>query len=170
MEYRYQAAFASGELIAFSMVAVVVFAIFNFREKARCFAGDVGSISIAFIIIFLVGSLMLATQNLVYIVLLGVYGVDSVLTIVHRLLRRENIFEAHRSHLYQVMANEGGLSHITVSCLYMALQAILCVQVVWITEWPVSFQAFYVISVLLSLAVGYVFVKWLFLKSDRRLN
>jgi hypothetical protein len=35
-----------------------------------------------------------------------VYGVDTFLTILYRLIRHENIFAAHRSHLYQILANE----------------------------------------------------------------
>ncbi len=34
------------------MISVVIFSIYNFRTKAKCFAGDVGSISMSFIILY----------------------------------------------------------------------------------------------------------------------
>ncbi len=105
--------------------AVVVFCFFNFRRKARCFAGDVGSVSIAFILLFLIGRLVLATGDFSWIVLLSVYGVDSVLTIIHRLMLHENIGLPHRKHLYQLMANELKMPHVVVSAIYMIAQTLV---------------------------------------------
>lgn len=104
------------------LLAVGVFCLFNFRKRANCFAGDVGSVGIAFIILFLLGKLILKTDDPGYLILLSVYGVDSVLTIVHRLLLHENIALPHRKHLYQLMANELHIPHIVVSLFYMFLQ------------------------------------------------
>ena len=115
--------FTDSALIATVICAVLVFNLFNFRTRAKCFAGDVGSVSIAFIILFLLGQLILKTSDLSYIILLAVYGVDSVLTIIHRLWLKENIFDAHRKHAYQLLANELGWKHIAVSSFYMILQA-----------------------------------------------
>lgn len=103
-------------------ISVLIFNYFNFRKKAKCFAGDAGSVSIAFILLFALGSLILKTGDLTYSIFLAVYGVDSIFTIIHRLILHENIFEAHRKHMYQIMANELHLPHITVSSIYMALQ------------------------------------------------
>lgn len=119
--------FVQPELIYIALISVLVFNFFNFRKKATCFAGDVGAVSIAFIILFVVGKLILATGDLSYIILLAVYGVDSVFTIIHRLLLRENIFEAHRKHAYQLMANELKIPHVAVSGLYMLLQALIAI-------------------------------------------
>ncbi len=107
------------------LIAVAVFNFFNFRKNAKCFAGDVGAVGIAFIILFALGKLMLATGDFSYIVILAVYGVDSVLTIIHRLMLRENIFDAHRKHAYQIMANELKLPHVVVSSFYAAMQALV---------------------------------------------
>ncbi|MEX2396191.1 MAG: hypothetical protein WD491_04155, partial [Balneolales bacterium] len=96
---------------------------------------------------------------LVYILFLGVYGVDSVLTIVHRLLKRENIFEAHRSHLYQVMANEGNIPHVKVSLIYMAVQAVVCVLVLWLSQMSFGYQVAGAIGILGLLSGGYVIMK-----------
>lgn len=115
--------FVDENLLYAMALALLVFNFFNFRRKARCFAGDVGSVSIAFIVVFLVGRLMIVTGNFAWIALLLVYGVDTVLTIVYRLMLRENIFEAHRKHLYQLLANESGMPHVKVSIIYMSVQA-----------------------------------------------
>lgn len=117
--------FVEQNLILTILCAVVVFCFFNFRRKAKCFAGDVGSVSIAFIILFLIGLLIIKTNNFSWIILLSVYGVDSVLTIVHRLMLRENIGLPHRKHLYQIMANELEVSHVKVSLTYMVVQGII---------------------------------------------
>jgi UDP-N-acetylmuramyl pentapeptide phosphotransferase/UDP-N-acetylglucosamine-1-phosphate transferase len=123
----YRVQFIDNELIYYVILSLLVFNYFNFRTKARCFAGDVGSISIAFILLFLLGKLIIATNDISYIVLLGVYGVDTVLTIIRRLLLKENIFEAHRKHVYQLLANEIKLPHVWVSSLYASLQALIIV-------------------------------------------
>ena len=107
-----------------AIIGVLVFSIFNFRPKgkAKCFAGDVGSIGIAFILLFALGRLMLATKDVTYIVFFLIYGVDGTLTICHRIMLHENLGEAHRKHVFQLMANELKMSHVTVSLLYMGLQ------------------------------------------------
>lgn len=114
--------YTNDSLILFMGIGVCVFLIFNFRKKARCFAGDVGSVLLAFIQLFFVMQLILKTGNYGWILIFLVYGVDSVVTIVYRIRNRENIFEAHRSHLYQYLSNELGISHLRVSLLYGALQ------------------------------------------------
>ncbi|MEQ8688300.1 MAG: glycosyltransferase family 4 protein [Imperialibacter sp.] len=105
-------------------LANLVFLWFNFRSKGRalCFAGDVGSVSMAFLVIFPMSLLIATTENLLFILLLAVYGVDSVISIIYRLIKRENIFEAHRTHLYQYLANEAGWSHQSVSLWYARFQ------------------------------------------------
>ena len=117
--------FVDERMIYTMMVAVLVFGVFNFRRKAKCFAGDVGAVSIAFVILFLLGRLILETGDWSYIIFLAVYGVDSVLTIVHRLMLHENIGLPHRKHMYQLMANELKISHVVVSLLYMVVQAVI---------------------------------------------
>ncbi len=119
--------FIMPELIYIAIVGCLVFNFFNFRKKAKCFAGDCGSVAMAFIILFLLGKLIIETENLSYIVLLLLYGVDSILTIIHRIMLNENIFEAHRKHAYQIMANELKVPHLVVSLWYMLLQSAIVV-------------------------------------------
>ena len=106
-------------------LAILVFCIFNFRKKAKCFAGDVGAISIAFILIFALGKLVVAQNDLTFIVFFTLYGVDTVLTICHRIMLHEHLGEAHRKHAYQIMANELKLPHTLVSAIYMVMQLVI---------------------------------------------
>ena len=130
--------FAPQSLIIVSILADLVFCYFNFRPKgkAKCFAGDVGSVGAAFIVIFLLGLLVFQTRDVTYIVFLAVYGIDSVFTIVHRILLHENLGEAHRKHAYQIMANELGMEHTVVSTLYMVLQLVICAGMILIPDTP----------------------------------
>lgn len=115
--------FIDGSFIKYAMIASLVFLFFNYRKEAKCFAGDVGSIAIAFWVIYLVLKLILVTNSLVWLLFLAVYGVDAVCTIIHRLYLKENIFEAHRLHLYQILSNEFKIQHRLVSLLYALVQA-----------------------------------------------
>ena len=117
--------FVESALINTVLCSVLVFCFFNFRKKAKCFAGDVGSVSIAFILLFLIGKLILTTGDFSWIILLSVYGVDSVLTIIHRLMLHENIGLPHRKHMYQLMANELKMPHVVVALIYMVAQAVI---------------------------------------------
>ena len=117
--------FVEPALINTVLCSVLVFCFFNFRKKAKCFAGDVGSVSIAFILLFLIGKLIIKTEDFSWIILLSVYGVDSVLTIIHRLMLHENIGLPHRKPMYQLMANELKIPHVGVSLIYMGAQALV---------------------------------------------
>ena len=122
--------FIDADFIQYAMMASLVFLFFNFRKKAKCFAGDVGSIAIAFWVIYLVLKLILVTNSLVWLLFLAVYGVETVCTILHRLYLKENIFEAHRLHLYQVLSNEYKMQHRWVAAFYGIAQVVISVLVV----------------------------------------
>jgi len=123
-------AFTPPDFINYAASACGVFLFFNFRKRAKCFAGDVGSMAVSFWIVTLLLQLMLATGSVIWILFLTVYGVDSVCTILHRLYLRQNIFEAHRMHFYQVLANERGISHLKVSVGYATAQFIICLVII----------------------------------------
>lgn len=114
--------FVDADFLIYPMMASVVFLFFNFRKKARCFAGDVGSIGLAFWVVTLLLLLMIKTHNLIWIGFLFVYGVDTVCTILHRIYLKQNIMEAHRLHFYQILVNECGISHLWVSIIYFIVQ------------------------------------------------
>ena len=149
--------FVDQRLIVVALLSDLVFCFFNFRPKgkAKCFAGDVGSVGAAFIVIFVLGLLILKTEDFTYIVFLAVYGVDSVLTIRHRILLHENLGEAHRKHAYQLMANELKMEHTLVSAIYMLLQLIISVGMILIPNTP-AWHWCYLIAVCLILAGAYL--------------
>lgn len=153
--------FVDSSLIMVAILSVLVFSIFNFRPKgkAKCFAGDVGSIGIAFIILFILGSVIIKTGDVTYLLLLIVYGVDACLTICHRILLHENLGEAHRKHVYQIMANELKIGHVTVSAFYMLLQLVISLAFIYLVPDTVLAHWIYLVAVLAVLAVAYVLFK-----------
>lgn len=144
--------FIDMNLIYVTGLSVLVFCFFNYRTKAKCFAGDVGAVSIAFILMFMLGALIMSTGQLWYLIFFGVYGVDSILTICHRLLLHENIFKAHRKHAYQLMANELHIPHVTVSTVYMILQVEVSLGAIYV---PIN-KWIYFFSVLVILCIAYL--------------
>lgn len=158
-------AFIDERLLFTVAIANGVFAFFNFRQKAKCFAGDVGSVCMSFILLFALISLIMQTGNPIYILFLAVYGADSVLTIIHRLMKRENIFEAHRSHLYQYLANEAKGNRLVISFSYGLLQVLIGLFVIEITKWEASQQWLCAGLILGGLVVLYVVWKGHLLKT-----
>lgn len=150
--------FVESSLIEVSILSVLVFCLFNFRPKgkAKCFAGDVGSIGMAFILLFVLGKLIIQTQDITYLVLLVVYGIDACLTIIHRMMLHEPLGQAHRKHAYQLMANELKIGHVKISLFYMLLQ--LVISLVFIYMIPVNMLAhwIYLLAVIIILAVVYI--------------
>ena len=156
-----QGVYFDQSLAVVTILSVLVFCIFNFRPKgrAKCFAGDVGSIGIAFIMLFLIGKVIIATGDLTYLIFLLVYGVDGVLTICHRIMLHENLGEAHRKHAYQLMANELKIGHVKVSLLYMAMQLVVSLGFIYVCPDNVFSHWMYLIGAFLLLAVAYVLFK-----------
>ena len=150
--------FVDNDLIVVTILADLVFCLFNFRpkNKAKCFAGDVGSVGMAFILLFVLGMLIMKTKDITWLVFLVVYGIDGCLTICHRIMLHEHLGEAHRKHAYQLMANELGMNHVTVSLIYTALQ--LAISLVMVFLIPNTFLAhwIYLIAVLIALGFAYV--------------
>lgn len=144
-----------------AIIGVLVFSIFNFRPKgkAKCFAGDVGSIGIAFIILFALGKLMLATQDVTWIVFFLVYGIDGSMTIFHRIMLHENLGQAHRKHAFQLMANELKMSHVTVSLLYVAMQLVVSLGFIYLCPNTILAHWIYLVCAGAALIVAYVLFK-----------
>ena len=150
--------FVAQSLIVTAILAALVFCFFNFRPKgkAKCFAGDVGSIGVAFIMLFLLGKVIMETRDITWLIFLLVYGVDGCLTIVHRIMLHENLGEAHRKHAYQLMANELKIGHVKVSAFYMALQLVVSLGFVYLCPNDALSHWLYLVGALAVLAVAYV--------------
>ena len=160
--------FVEQSLIISTILASLVFCIFNFRPKgkAKCFAGDVGSIGIAFIILFLLGNVMIETTDITWLIFLLVYGVDGCLTIVHRIMLHENLGEAHRKHAYQIMANELKVGHVKVALLYTVMQLVISLGFIYLCPDTVIAHWLYLVGVSAVLAVAYI----LFMKKNYHLH
>ena len=154
-------AFIDSSFLVVAIIGVLVFCIFNFRPKgkAKCFAGDVGSISIAFIMLYAIGRLVEQTQDITYLIFLLVYGIDGCLTIVHRIMLHENLGEAHRKHAYQLMANELKIGHVKVSSLYMLLQLAVSLGFIYLCPDSIAAHWGYLVGTAVVLGAAYVLFK-----------
>lgn len=150
--------FIEESYLVVAMIGVLVFCIFNFRPKgkAKCFAGDVGSIGIAFIMLFALGKLIVMKVDLSYWIFMVVYGVDGILTIFHRILLHENLGEAHRKHAYQLMANELKIDHLKISLLYMAVQLAVSLSFIYLCPDTVLAHWIFLICTGLLLSLSYL--------------
>jgi UDP-N-acetylmuramyl pentapeptide phosphotransferase/UDP-N-acetylglucosamine-1-phosphate transferase len=139
---QFKISFADIHFIVYPIFACLVFLFFNFRKIARCFAGDVGSMSIAFWVLALLGALVVKTKDFTYFLFLGVYGIEVVSTIIQRIKMKENILEAHRHHLYQLLVNKMNWQHLSVAALYGAIQLAINFSII---HWEFNFgKAFYI--------------------------
>jgi UDP-GlcNAc:undecaprenyl-phosphate GlcNAc-1-phosphate transferase len=146
------------------LAALAVFAYFNLRKKAKTFAGDVGSISIALLICYLILNLIITTGDLKWLLLLGVYGLDAVATIISRLIRKENIFEAHRSHFYQFLANDKKLDHVLVSIIYALSQLFLNIIIIYGSSLMVFLSFMFMVALYIVLRLIFEGKQKLFMK------
>ncbi|RDC54252.1 UDP-GlcNAc--UDP-phosphate GlcNAc-1-phosphate transferase [Pedobacter chinensis] len=153
--------FVANDLIIVAILSVIVFLFFNLRIKAKSFAGDVGSVGIAFILVFLIGSLIIMSQNLNYLLLLLLYGLDSITTIVFRLMRKENIFSAHRSHFYQFLANEKNIPHPLVAIGYAIVQLLFNGALIIV-------KPSYSLAIIYVILVGTLFIMLRFLLEGKK--
>lgn len=133
---QYGVAFTDAHFIIYPILASLVFLFFNFRKRAKCFAGDVGSMSIAFWVLALLGLLMVKTEDFTYLLFIAVYGIEVISTILQRIKLKENIFEAHRHHLYQLLVNQMKWSHLLVSTMYGVIQLLINFSIIY---WKLNF-------------------------------
>jgi UDP-N-acetylmuramyl pentapeptide phosphotransferase/UDP-N-acetylglucosamine-1-phosphate transferase len=130
---------AIGAAIALSAAA---FLLHN-RPPARIFMGDVGSGFLGYT--FAALPLLLAADGgtmdsgrlpVVGAAVVWPFLFDATFTFIRRLARGENVFEGHRSHVYQRLVIAGA-SHAQVSTLYVAWALISsALGVLWLWGWP----------------------------------
>lgn len=154
-------AFMEPSFLLVAILGVLVFCIFNFRPKgkAKCFAGDVGSVGIAFIMLFAIGKLVMHTGDVTWLILLLVYGVDGCLTICHRIMLHENLGEAHRKHVFQLMANELKIGHVKVTLIYMAMQLAVSLGFIYLCPNTIFAHWMYMVGAILVLSISYILFK-----------
>jgi Fuc2NAc and GlcNAc transferase len=133
-------------LLAF---AVAGFMYWNF-PRARIFMGDAGSgfLGITLGILSLQAAWTAPQFLWSWLILLGVFIVDATWTLLHRLVRGEKVYEAHRSHAYQFASRQFG-KHLPVTL------AVAAINVGWllpIALWVGSGK----INGLLALFIAYI--------------
>lgn len=151
--------FVDGDLLALSLLSVLAFGVFNFRKKALCFAGDIGSVMAGFLVVFLILKLILATGTFIWVLLLLIYGLDVVITIIQRLQNRENIFDAHKKHLFQVAVYKLGKSHLFISSLYGVVQFFVGVVILAVYSFDFERQLSWSLVILATGAFLYIYIK-----------
>jgi Fuc2NAc and GlcNAc transferase len=149
-----------GTVVAF---AAAGFAVHN-RPPATIFMGDVGSAFLGYL--FATLSLLALERNPILATagafLVWPFVFDTSLTFLRRARRREKVFSAHRSHLYQRLVI-AGLSHLKVSALYAGLDLIGIACAVVLYERPAAWPA---CLATLILAAGAL---WIFVvRTERR--
>jgi UDP-N-acetylmuramyl pentapeptide phosphotransferase/UDP-N-acetylglucosamine-1-phosphate transferase len=155
---NYQENIVSKNLMVFVMAAIIVFGYYNFRKKARMFAGDIGSISLAMVILFLGLKFIMVLHAPVIILMVAVYGVDSGITILYRLYLKEPVMEAHRHHIYQKLVDKAHWSHLKVSGVYALVQLLINVVVIYSYQLAFTTQLGIVTGVVLGLIICYKLV------------
>lgn len=122
--------FTINEFLYTNIIGVSIFLGLNLRRKALVFAGDTGSIALAFIIFYLMLNLIFKTGNYAYLLLFSVFGIDAGLTVIFKLLLRENIFVPHRDFLFKKLVHVGKYKHVNISIIYASLQALINIIVI----------------------------------------
>ncbi|QXP55241.1 UDP-GlcNAc--UDP-phosphate GlcNAc-1-phosphate transferase [Cellulophaga sp. HaHa_2_95] len=128
----FQSTFIDNHFLLFTLISLLVFCFYNVRKKALFFAGDIGSLSIGLIILFSLGTLITKTENFIYIFFILVYLLDGGITILERFfIHKENIFKPHKKHLYQLLVDKKGFSHLKTAGCFAISQAVMSASVIY---------------------------------------
>jgi hypothetical protein len=83
-------------------------------------------------------------------------------------MKRENIFEAHRQHLFQYLANEAQWPHVAVSALYMSIQLLLNTGIYFVWKsGNANSQWWFAIASMLLLGAVHTFVKFSIIRRQK---
>lgn len=151
--------FTNSSLLIILIISTLIFGFFNFRLKPKCFAGDVGSITIGFTIVYFLIKLFFVSNNYIVFLLLGVYLLDGGWTIFERIVRKEKVFEPHKRHLYQLFANDLKTPHLKISVYYCILQLVLNVLVMFFLITTKSNNLYKTLFILFLLSIFYFLIK-----------
>lgn len=144
----------SGQLRVFiisQIIAVLILAYYNLRNKAIAFAGDVGSITMGFFLGYLMCQLILSTGRWEYVFFFLVYAVDASLTILIRIFKKENILQPHEQHLYQIIRKAFPHKVLLISSVYAIYQLVLNILTIGMIKF--EFASFTVLSLVFIINV-----------------
>lgn len=146
------------KILIFGIIGLLVFGFFNFRKRALFFAGDIGSISIGVFITFLLLLFSFQLNSPLPFMFIAVYLVDGGVTIISRLLKKENILKPHKSHLYQNLIHLKSMKHLTVAGAYAIVQIIVDIIVLRFINEKLTYQLKLAIPILLFLMIIHVVI------------
>ncbi|ATH82678.1 glycosyl transferase [Ectopseudomonas mendocina] len=140
-------------------LAVLGFLYWNF-PPARIFMGDAGSGFLGLVLGALALQAAWVASELLWawLILLGVFVVDATWTLMHRLLRRERVYEAHRSHAYQFASRRFG-RHLPVTLATVVL------NMLWLLPLAICTALGY-LNGMVALIVAYSPLAWLAWRFD----
>jgi len=123
--------------------------------KAKVFIGDVGSVLLGFVFAGMVIALSKCFLDFVCLTsFLFPFYADELTTMVVRIRDGENLLRAHRRHLYQLLANEKGVSQWKVSVGYGVLQLVIGVSILLVKY----YGSIVVLSLLASYFIAFIVV------------
>jgi UDP-N-acetylmuramyl pentapeptide phosphotransferase/UDP-N-acetylglucosamine-1-phosphate transferase len=146
-------------LIASIGIGLIGFSVLNLRKKPIAFLGDVGSILLGMFVVICLSLLILKTNEIGFLLFVLIYGLDSVITFSERLFKGENVFKAHRTHLYQYLANEYKWSHLKVSFIYALLQMIINALVIFFIVNKIEIGLYQTMFIILVSSIVYISFK-----------
>ena len=155
------------DLLIYLMFSIAVFGYYNFRLKARFFAGDIGSISIAVILFFIGGTLLYKIEAPVLLLFVVVYGADAILTIIYRAILGEKIFDPHRRHIYQKLVDVTKTPHLWVAGGYAIVQLMINAIVYFTYKEAFLTQLIVFFSVCIALIISYI-VLFIYLNKKKK--
>lgn len=135
------------------------FLLYNWHP-AKVFMGDVGSITLGFMFAslpFYIKSIPSEKGVFIMAIFLWFFLSDGVFTIIRRLLNKEKIWEAHRSHLFQRLIKTG-LRHDQVTILIMVPAAFLAAFEIYSFNYLYDAQKFILILGLVLFSIYFLFV------------
>jgi Fuc2NAc and GlcNAc transferase len=126
---------AVGVLSLGIVCACLGFLPFNF-PKAKIFMGDVGSIVLGFTFSGLVLWLSRTAADLICLsAFIFPFYADEATTMCIRIKNRENLLMPHRSHLYQILANELKFPHWKVTLGYGFIQFLIGISILFVRKY-----------------------------------
>lgn len=146
------------DLLIYVFFSVIVFGFYNFRRKARMFAGDIGSITIAVLFCFVGGQFISRLESPIVLLIISVYSVDAILTIIYRKSIGEKLTEPHRKHIYQKLVHTLKMSHLKVASAYALLQGLINTIVYFSYKLTFEYQFLILVTVSLILILTYYFL------------
>ena len=122
----------SGELLWVTISASVAFLAFNW-PPAKIFMGDVGSGFLGFLIAAMVMHLWMTDvlPLITSMILLAGFWFDATYTLCVRILTQQRFTQAHRSHLYQRLADRKG--HQWTTSAYLLFVCVWLVPLAWLS-------------------------------------